>query len=336
MTAATIPSLLLGTSNIGPTPLYTHHDPAVISSLVSTWRDQGGDRLDTAAVYGVTEEFGNGGSERCLKDAGLEGWTVDTKVVLGFGPGSLADDKITTSVNNSLANLDVKKVNILYLHGPDRTTPVLHILQQLDALYQEGKFTYLGLSNFSAEEVEDFCTTARAHHLVPPKVYQGNYSALCRRGEPSLFPILRKYNMSFYAYSPLAMGLLTGGAQKESLEAARTLPPCSRFHPDSRKASVFQKTWFHEGIFDAVKLLNKLSRESGIPPVELALRWLAHHSALKAELGDAIILGASSNKQLEETVASLRGGPLDDKLVDGFEQMWDVAKDDAPEYYFTD
>lgn len=90
--------------------------------------------------------------------------------------------------------------------------------------------------------------------------------------------------------------MLTGGPQKESIEAARTLPPRSRytlfftwdiaqkltgesrFHPDSRKASIFQSIWFRPKIFEAIKYLNKLSADSGITPTELSLRWIAHVS----------------------------------------------------------
>jgi hypothetical protein len=102
--------------------------------------------------------------------------------------------------------------------------------------------------------------------------------------------VLRKHGVSFYAYSPLAMGMLAGGKQKESLEAAQTLPPGSRyvllctlpadvrFHPESRKGVNFQKSWFKQENFEAVKILNRTATESGIAPTALSLRWLAHVS----------------------------------------------------------
>lgn len=52
----------------------------------------------------------------------------------------------------------------------------------------------------------------------------------------------------------------------------------SRFHPDSRKASVFQGEWFKPEIFAAVRLLNRLANDAGIAPVEASLRWIAHVS----------------------------------------------------------
>jgi aryl-alcohol dehydrogenase-like predicted oxidoreductase len=76
------PTLLFGTSNIGPTPLYTHHETPAVSSIIQTFKDLGGQRLDTAALYGVTDEFGDGGSERMLRDVGATtgDFVIDTKV----------------------------------------------------------------------------------------------------------------------------------------------------------------------------------------------------------------------------------------------------------------
>ncbi len=48
------------------------------------------------------------------------------------------------------------------------------------------------------------------------------------------------------------------------------------FHPESRKAGVFQSIWFKPEIFDAVKLLNQISEETGITQTELSLRWIAY------------------------------------------------------------
>ena len=41
-----------------------------------------------------------------------------------------------------------------------------------------------------------------------------------------------------------------------------------------------------------------------------ACRWLRHHSALSAEAGDAVVLGASSTEQLAANIEDASGGPL--------------------------
>ena len=41
-------------------------------------------------------------------------------------------------------------VEIMYLHAPDHKTPLTETLAAMDELHKEGKFTQLGLSNYSA------------------------------------------------------------------------------------------------------------------------------------------------------------------------------------------
>ena len=67
--------------------------------------------------------------------------------------------------------------------------------------------------------------------------------------------------------------------------------------------------------------------ESPISLTEASLRWLMHHSALKGELGDAMILGAKREDQLRGNVAFCRKKPLPDVLVRAIEEMWEEAKD---------
>lgn len=95
---------------------------------------------------------------------------------MGFGRGTHGGTKVRESLEKSLRDLGVaqvcrtcracacavadraaRKVNIFYLHAPDRETPFKHVLEQLDTLYREGKFAKLGLSNYSGAEVQEFC-----------------------------------------------------------------------------------------------------------------------------------------------------------------------------------
>lgn len=60
---------------------------------------------------------------------------------------------------------------------------------------------------------------------------------------------------------------------------------------------------------------------------EVSLRWLMHHSALKGELGDAIVLGAKREDQLRGNVECCRKGPLPDVLVRAVGEMWEDVKE---------
>jgi aryl-alcohol dehydrogenase-like predicted oxidoreductase len=82
-------------------------------------------------------------------------------------------------------------------------------LEAFNQLHQARKFKRFGLSNFLASEVDEIFRICREKNYVLPTVYQGNYSPVARRAANDISPTLRKHNMSFYAYSPIAAGFLT-------------------------------------------------------------------------------------------------------------------------------
>ena len=103
-----------------------------------------------------------------------------------------------------------KAVDLFYLHWPDGETPLETTLGATQRAYEAGRFQRLGLSNFSVEEVVRVHSHMSERGWIRPTVYQGMYNALTRDVEDELLPTLRRLRMSFYAYNPLAGGLLTG------------------------------------------------------------------------------------------------------------------------------
>ena len=104
----------------------------------------------------------------------------------------------------SLKALKAEKVDMWYLHAPDRSTDYEVTMKAVNELYNEGYFKRFGLSNYMAWEVAQICEICRREGYVMPSVYQGGYNALRRAVEPELFPCLRKYGTAFYGYNPLA------------------------------------------------------------------------------------------------------------------------------------
>ena len=66
-----------------------------------------------------------------------------------------------------------------------------------------------------------------------------------------------------------------------------------------------------------VKLYNLTS-------LEVAIRWIAYHSALGNE--DGIILGASKAEQIRETAMMMRKGPLPVEILETVEDLWSTVK----------
>jgi aflatoxin B1 aldehyde reductase len=74
--------------------------------------------------------------------------------------------------------------------------------------------------------------------------------------------------------------------------------------------------------FDALDILRPVAKKHDLTESECGLRWLAHHSQLKKELGDAVIVGASSRKHLEENLSALDKGPLPEEVVQALDAGW--------------
>ena len=92
---------------------------------------------------------------------------------------------------------------------------------------RRGAFVNLGLSNFPAWEVAYIHGKCAEIGLPPPTTYQGMYNCVTRAVEPELIPALRKLNMRFLAYNPLAGGLLTG-KHGGKMSDDDTKPGCAR------------------------------------------------------------------------------------------------------------
>lgn len=58
--------------------------------------------------------------------------------------------------------------------------------------------------------------------------------------------------------------------------------------------------YWKEPYFKAIAAIKEVADKNGLTLTEIALRWISHHSLLKREYGDAVLIGASSLKHIEE------------------------------------
>ncbi|KAG2066018.1 Aldo keto reductase [Suillus decipiens] len=286
--------------------------------IIDVFSSHGHRQIDTARAYG------GGTSEEIISELDLKGCTVDTKI-FPREPGDLAPDKIRAMLESSIKALGKTKIKVLYLHAPDRSVPIEDTLRGINELYNEGLFEEFGVSNYNAWEVAEIVGITRSNGWVKPTVYQGPYNALERRVETELFPCLRHFGIRFYAYSPLASGLLAGKILSE------TDMQTNRWDPKVSAIAGLLRVRYSPFIPILRELKVVLDKE-GIPLSEAAHRWLQHHSRLQP--GDGIIIGASSIDQLENNLKENEGGPLPDDVVTSLEGAWGQAKGVAPHYAF--
>jgi len=271
--------------------------------------------LDSAQLYGNSEK---GIGELNAGDR----FIIDTKWKGGWQPGWATKENIVTSAKESIEKLKVKQVDIFYIHCPDAKTDLEETLAGVQEVYKTGVFKRFGLSNYSPEDVQKVYDIAKKNGYVLPTVYQGNYSPVARRQETELFPVLRKLGIAFYAYSPLAGGFLTKTAQQIQDGAGR-------FGPEAL-GGMYRQMYLKPSYLDALAKWEAIAKEEGVARAELAYRWVTYHSPLKKAQGDAIIIGASTVEQLEETLAGIDKGPLSKKALEGIDKVWEEIKHEAP------
>ncbi|KAI0173731.1 NADP-dependent oxidoreductase domain-containing protein [Pestalotiopsis sp. NC0098] len=300
------------------------------SEVLDLFQEYGHSEIDTARVYG------QGSSEEYLGrlDWQSRGLVMGTKFyanpTLRAQGVSHSPDNLRKFLKESLVALKTEKIDLWYLHAPDRSVPFEDTFRAVNDLYQEGLFRRFGISNYMSWEVARINEMCIQNGWVRPSVYQGVYNAIHRGVEPELFPCLRHYGMAFYAYNPLAGGSLTaryGNKKRENVPDQG-----SRFDPNTKQGTLYRKRYWNDTVFSAVTVVREAMTKHGLTEVQCALRWLEHHSKLQTS-GDAIIVGASSAPQLEENLKALEQGPLPSDVVEALDQAWEITKRSSWNYF---
>ncbi|KAJ7286403.1 Aldo/keto reductase [Mycena rebaudengoi] len=294
------------------------HELKDVEAILDVFVKHGHREVDTARLYG------EGTSEEYL---GKINWKekrllMETKVY-PFAPLNISHSPEV--IRSSFAITPVanvgSKLEMWYLHGPDRSVPYEVTLKAVDELYREGHFKRFGISNYMAWEVAELVGICKRFGYIQPTVYQGLYNAIHRTVEPELFPCLRKFGISFYEFNPLAGGFFTNryASADDKPEAG------SRFDPDKFQGK--------EQYFKALDTIRPVVEKHNLTMAEVALRWISHHSFLKREHGDAVLIGASSLTHIEQNLVDLEKGPLPEEVLKALDEAWLDVKSIAANYY---
>ena len=279
----------------------------------------GYNEIDTAYVYN------NGDSEKYIGKI-LPNLKNEVVVATKVNPrisGKLDGEAVKFQLEESLKRMKKSSIDLLYFHFPDKNTPIESALEMCANLHEQGKLKNIGLSNFPAWQVVDIWHKCKKLGCPKPIVYQGMYNAFSRNVEKELFPALHELGMKFYAYNPLAGGLLT-----DKYTSFSEKPNSGRFTVRPN----YKDRYWKKNYFDSLIELKRLCNNENISVAESAIRWLAYHSELNPET-DAILLGTSKLSQLEQNVSAARNGKLPKVLVDIFEEIWEKNKADSPDYF---
>lgn len=296
--------------------------------------------FDSAEMYPVPQSATTqGASEQCVGDwmrsrnISRDSIEIHTKVSgpggmewLRGGPERLDKENILAAVDKSLMRLGTDYIDVLLLHWPDRYVPMFgdsiyeiqyaydrfcsfeEQVEAMERLHREGKIRSFGLSNETPYGVVKFCQAALSNSMTRPIVTQNSYSLLCRTFETSgLAECCHMEDVGLMAYSPLAMGLLSGkyrrGGYCEDTDArlikfkGRYAEAESRYGPKPN-------------VYKAIEAYVSMAQTHDMTPVELALRFVLSHPQVVS-----VVVGASNICQLETLIASHQRGPLDPSIL---------------------
>ncbi|KAJ7236430.1 Aldo/keto reductase [Mycena haematopus] len=331
-TQKTLLNVVMGTMSFGEPGVESVRVDNVqdIEAILDTFVKHGHREIDTARIYG------RGTSEEMLGKINWQekGLLMDTKIVPfnNYFPDVTAPhtlEGLRKALMASLKALNTEKLEIYYLHAPDRTVPYEETLKAIDVLYREGHFKRWGMSHYVAWEVAEIAGICKQHGYVLPSVYQGIYNAIHREVEPELFPALRKFGIAFYEFNPLAGGLFSDRYPSIDSVAEKG----SRLDPEGISGKAYRARYWKAAYFDALAALRPVVAAHKLTMAEVALRWVEHHSLMRPDSGDAILIGGSNLKHVEENLIDLEKGPLPAEVLAALDTAWAAVKSISSSYH---
>ena len=217
--------------------------------------------LDTADVYGP---FTNEELVGRAIDGRREEVVLATKCGLVHSPsvGSNSVDgspeHIRAACEASLKRLNVRTIDLYYLHRVDPRVPIEDSVRAMAELVAEGKVRFLGLSEVHGT------TLRRAHRIHPITAVQSEYSLWTRDPETGVLPVCRELGIGFVPFSPLGRGFFSG-----------TLRSADGLGPDDFRRGLprFQGENFERNL-RLVDRLAEVAQRKGCTAAQLALAWV--------------------------------------------------------------
>jgi aryl-alcohol dehydrogenase-like predicted oxidoreductase len=254
----------LGTNNFGTT-FATPVDATGAAAVVHAALDAGMNFIDTADVYGDSEEF---------IGRALQGRRDEAVLATKFG-GQVGTDPtnkgasaqwIVQAVEGSLRRLRTDRIDLYQLHFPDQETPLEETLDALDRLVRDGKVLEIGCSNFGGELIDTAATISQDRGVSAFASAQNDLSVLRSKALDDVVPACERHQMGLIPYGPLASGLLTGKYRRGEQPAPDTR--LGHLPAEQSERSLSDRT------FDRLDRLDAFARQHGHTLLELAFGWL--------------------------------------------------------------
>ncbi|MDP4500918.1 aldo/keto reductase family protein [Nonomuraea turcica] len=276
-------------------------EPCVHAAL-----DAGITTFDTADAYAETRaEEALGQALRGIRRDSVE---ILTKIYWPTGPGpndrGLSRKHIMRSIDGSLRRLGTDYVDLYQAHRYDYATPLEETLRAFDDLVRAGKVLYVGVSDWTAEQIADALRIADDLGLDRIVSNQPQYNMLRRVIEPEILPLCAKEGVGQLVYQPMAQGVLAG----------RYSPGQA---PPAEARREFVDRLLTDDVLTRVERLRPIAADLGLSMAQLAIAWV-----LRGPGVSAAIVGGSRPEQVHDSAAA-SGVPLGDDVLSAIDEILD-------------
>jgi aryl-alcohol dehydrogenase-like predicted oxidoreductase len=281
--------------------------------------DAGITSFDTADVYAMTKAEEVMG--KALKNQRRESLEIFTKVYFPTGAGvndrGLSRKHIMESCEGSLRRLQTDYVDLYQAHRYDYETPLEETLRAFDDLVRQGKVLYVGVSEWTAEQIRDAVRIANDMGFDRIVSNQPQYNMLWRVIETEVVPASEELGIGQIVWSPIAQGVLTGKYKKGA-----AVPAGSRATDESGGAD-FVNGWLREEVLESVEKLQPIAQDMNLTMSQLAIAWVLSNPNVSAA-----IVGASRPEQITEN-AKAAGLTLPEDVLSAIDYaLGDLVKTD--------
>lgn len=254
-----------------------------VCSVIDRALDQGINVIDTAPVYGASEEFLGYAlqkkreqvilSTKCglVKDSS---WTVH----------DLRSQTISRQLEASLAKLKTDVIDLYFIHYLDPNIPWQDVLESLVRFKEQGKIRYIGVCNIPPAILADMAQTGQISCV------QDELSLLHPVKGKAILKVCQTYGLGFMSYGSLCGGILSGKYTRE---------------PNFRRADArnyFYKCYRGENFAQAqhtVDQIKQMAQEKHVAPAQVALAWVLAQPGVTCALA-----GARSAEQVQQNATA--------------------------------
>ncbi len=271
--------------------------------------------FDTANVYARGQSEKVVGS--ALSEFPRDSFVLATKVYFPMGDGpndrGLSRKHIMEQCHLSLKRLGTDYIDLYQCHRYDDTVPLEETLRALDDMVTSGKVLYVGVSQWSAQNIQDALDLADKRNLDRIVSNQPYYNALGRDIEKEVLPLCEREGIGQVVYSPLAQGILTG-KYKPGQE-----PPAGTRASDPEQNMFMNGGKLDQEVLEKVEKLRPIAQAEGLSLAQLALAW-----CLRKPILSSVIIGASRPTQVDDNAAA-SGKKLSEQTLQQMDQALGFA-----------